>query len=1042
MADQDDVVEMAGVAVSEVSPVAESGGISAVYYVPRDALATGVEAHVTRAAAMGFNAVLVGQPFTAAGEAGDPRGEVFVQDFEVVAAKLGGGGAAEWLRKAAGVAREAGLALLLDVRVGRVAWEAGVIGQNPDWFVHGGDGIKFRFLSAADATVDWWDELLAAWQAAGVSGFRFVDVAEAPGAVWRRLVAGVKRRNPEAVCLAWSVGVAPDVLAGLRDCGFDFAFSSVGWWDFRAAWLNEDSSRAGLVAPVMAMAAPPGSLGWERERVVRGMRLAAVFGAGWLVEAEFCEGFDEEVLELNSWRRRFGDSAGTHVAEVVSPPGAKVAVLRRGGLVLVANASFADDGVLAAGEVLAELGAGGLRAEDDAVVGPDGMIALAPGEVAVFRAVPAERMMLPVAIRLDTGAARIGIEQIEPAVDEGRFAARRLVGELVEVTADLISDGHGKLAAEVLFRAVDETRFRAVPMRLIVNDSWVGAFPLARMGRYVFAVAAWHDTFGTFVDEVTKKVKAGVNVSLEILEGMALVERAAVHAEEPRAALTALRQADEAGRLKMLVGEEMTALMRRWGLRDFYTVSSERIVDAERLGAAFASWYEIFPRSQAGDGKTHGTFRDVIRQLPRIADMGFDVLYFPPIHPIGRTNRKGRNNTLTPAEDDPGSPYAIGATEGGHDVIHPELGTLDDFAAMREAAAGFGIELALDFAIQCAPDHPWLTEHPEWFDWRPDGSLRYAENPPKKYEDIVNVDFYAEGAKPSLWIALRDVVQFWVNQGVRLFRVDNPHTKPLPFWEWLIGDIRSRHPDAVFLAEAFTRPKVMARLAKIGFSQSYTYFTWRNTKAEIQEYLTELSTTGLKEYFRPHFFVNTPDINPVFLQNSGRGGHLIRAALAATLSGLWGVYNGFELCEAAPVAAGKEEYANSEKYQLRAWDYDRPGNIVAEITQLNRIRRQNTALHSHVGVEFLPCLHESVVFFRKFAADGNNLLIAISLDPHNIVEATLEVPLWRFGRADDGELPVEDLMRGFAFTWRGKYQPVRLNPYEQPFCIWRVDAGL
>ena len=333
-----------------------------------------------------------------------------------------------------------------------------------------------------------------------------------------------------------------------------------------------------------------------------------------------------------------------------------------------------------------------------------------------------------------------------------------------------------------------------------------------------------------------------------------------------------------------------------------------------------------------------------------------------------------------------------------------------DFQALVAAAKDHGLELALDFAIQCAPDHPWLSEHPEWFDWRPDGSLRYAENPPKKYEDIVNVDFYTEGAQPSLWIALRDVVQFWVDQGIRLFRVDNPHTKPFPFWEWLIADIRARHPDAVFLAEAFTRPKIMYRLAKIGFSQSYTYFTWRNNKTEIQDYLTELTTTAPKDFFRPHFFVNTPDINPLFLQTSGRGGFLIRAALATTLSGLWGMYNGFELCEATPVP-GREEYLNSEKYEIKAWDYDRPGNIVAEISQLNRIRRANAALHSHLNVEFLPCDNPQVVYFRKFAADGNTLLVAISVDPFNIQDATIELPLWRFGLPDHGRLAAEDLMR-------------------------------
>jgi starch synthase (maltosyl-transferring) len=463
------------------------------------------------------------------------------------------------------------------------------------------------------------------------------------------------------------------------------------------------------------------------------------------------------------------------------------------------------------------------------------------------------------------------------------------------------------------------------------------------------------------------------------------------------------------------------------------------LLDAERLGASFASWYEIFPRSQSGDPNRHGTFQDVIGQLPRIAAMGFDVLYFPPIHPIGAKNRKGKNNTLKPTPDDPGSPYAIGSEAGGHDAIHPELGTLEDFRQLVQAAKEFSLEIALDFAIQCAPDHPWLREHKDWFDWRPDGSIRYAENPPKKYEDIVNVDFYAQGAKPALWLALRDVVQFWCDQGVRIFRVDNPHTKPFPFWEWLMADIRSRHPDTLFLAEAFTRPKIMARLAKIGFSQSYTYFTWRNTKAELEDYLTELTTENVKEYFRPNFFVNTPDINPVFLQTSGRAGYLIRAALGATLAGLWGVYNGFELCEGTPIP-GKEEYFNSEKYEIKAWDYDRPGNIVPEITALNQIRRANAALHSHLNVEFLACDNPNVLVFRKFAADGNTLLVAISLDPFNIQTTTIELPLWRFGLPDDGRLAAADLMRDFAFVWQGKYQPVTLNPAELPFCIWRVGV--
>jgi starch synthase (maltosyl-transferring) len=369
--------------------------------------------------------------------------------------------------------------------------------------------------------------------------------------------------------------------------------------------------------------------------------------------------------------------------------------------------------------------------------------------------------------------------------------------------------------------------------------------------------------------------------------------------------------------------------------------------------------------------------------------------------------------------------------------LHPELGTLDDFRSLVKEASKHGLSIALDFAIQCAPDHPWLSQHKEWFDWRPDGSLRYAENPPKKYEDIVNVDFYADGAKPSLWLALRDIVQFWVDQGVRLFRVDNPHTKPFPFWAWMINDIRSRHPDVLFLAEAFTRPKVMYRLAKIGFSQSYTYFTWRNTKAELMAYLTELNDTAARDFFRPHFFVNTPDINPIFLQNSGRAGFLIRAALAATLSGLWGVYNGFELCEATPVAVGKEEYLDSEKYQIRAWDYDRPGNIIAEISKLNAIRRRNAALQSHLGIRFHTAFDDQVLLFSKSAPDGNVVLAAICLDPFNTHQFQIELPLWLFDLPDDADLAATDLMRDFDFTWRGKIQDVTLHP-ASPFCIWRI----
>jgi starch synthase (maltosyl-transferring) len=427
-------------------------------------------------------------------------------------------------------------------------------------------------------------------------------------------------------------------------------------------------------------------------------------------------------------------------------------------------------------------------------------------------------------------------------------------------------------------------------------------------------------------------------------------------------------------------------------------------------------------------------------RLPHVADMGFDTLYFPPIHPIGTRNRKGRNNTLTPDAHDVGSPYAIGSQLGDHCAVHPELGTLEDFRALVAAARTAGLEIALDFAIQCAPDHPWLTEHPGWFAWRPDGSMKYAENPPKKYQDIVNVDFYGPDAVPDLWHALRDVVLFWTEQGVRTFRVDNPHTKPLPFWQWMIADVKARCPEVIFLAEAFTRPKPMAHLAKLGFSQSYTYFTWRDDKAGLTAYLTELTQTGLRDFFRPHFFVNTPDINPTFLQNSGRAGFLIRAALAATLSGLWGMYAGFELCESAALP-GREEYLDSEKYELRPRPDRVPGDIVDEITRLNRLRRAEPALQTHLGLEFHNAYNDNIIYYSKGGAtEAGRILVAVSLDPHQPQAADFEVPLWLLGLSDWETVTVHDLLSGATFRWTGKMQRVNLTP-DHPYAIWRIEAG-
>ena len=681
-------------------------------------------------------------------------------------------------------------------------------------------------------------------------------------------------------------------------------------------------------------------------------------------------------------------------------------------------------------------------------ISPDGVLTLQAGEARVFEghrsAVIRRSKEPPVPPEAAASAPRIVIEAVTPWVDGLRHAVKRIVGEAVHVECDAYGEGHDPIAVALLWRGADETSWREKRMTLMGNDRWAADLPLERVGRYLFAIEAWRDEFAIFRLDLQKKHDAGLRVALEFDEGEAVLRNALGRAHgEPAVRLETildrLKNADDPTRLAILLGEETAEVYAAADTRAFkIRLEAPIAIDSERRTAEFASWYELFPRSQSGDAHRHGTFDDVIRRLPAIRDMGFDVVYFPPIHPIGKTNRKGRNNALKAGPSDPGSPYAIGSDEGGHDAIHPSLGTFEDFERLLGEVRKLDLEIALDFAVQASPDHPWLKQHPEWFSWRSDGTIRYAENPPKKYEDIVNLDFYSPGASPSLWVALRDTIRFWIDHGILLFRVDNPHTKPFPFWDWLIDDIRREHPDVIFLAEAFTRPKVMYRLAKAGFSQSYTYFTWRNTKWELTSYLTELTSHPVTAFFRPHFFVNTPDINPDFLQNAPRSAYLIRVALATTLSGLWGVYNGFELCEGRPDPQ-KKEYANSEKYEIRAWDWNRPGNIVSEITSLNRIRRENPALHSHLGLSFLNAWNDNVMFFEKANAGRENvILVAISLDPHAPQEADVEIPLWKFGRSDHDTLMAEDLMRGRSFVWTGKNQRVRLDP-DLPFAIWRVS---
>lgn len=944
--------------------------------------------------------------------------------------------------------------------------------------------IRFDVAAVARAATDWWSERLATLIDLGVGGFRCHRPHKAPADVWRELIAFAREKEPDCCFLAWTPGLSRRNLKSLRGCGFEGVFSSTRWWDFRSDWLLDDISSMRAIAPAIAFPkAPLESRDPERDGAFveaaarRALWLAAFTGDGLLVPMGFEFGgavapdidirrmreeapFDlsDEIGLANSWAT--GNANGGAIWNVGTPHSCIAALLRfdaatpsvaENASLFLANADLDRPhdvdvrGLLARTAQFTRLDLLG----EETPLSPDQPLRLAPGETRILVGRKARPVIVASRSRKSFDAAlsapRIAIENIEPSIDQGRFPAKRTVGEYVRVEADVFADGHDELAVRLLWRTADARNWNELPMTAIGNDRWRVELPLLRLGTYHFTVEARWDDFSTLLVRLGKKHAAQKPLDNEFAD---VVEQlTAAHAladgENRQIIEDALARLDAAegdiDRIATLASPKLATAMAASAPRHFvYRHPSTFGIWAERPEAGFASWYELFPRSQSPDPARHGNFDDVIARLPAIRDMGFDVLYMPPIHPIGRTNRKGRNNSLTAEPGDPGSPYAIGSSEGGHTAIHPELGTLEDFRRLRDAAHDLGIEIALDFAIQCSPDHPWLSEHPEWFKWQPDGSLRYAENPPKTYEDITNVEFYAPEAIPELWLALQSVVLFWVTEGVKIFRVDNPHTKPFPFWEWLIGDIRSRHPDVIFLSEAFTAPKKMYRLAKLGFSQSYTYFTWRHDKAELTEYMSHLANDGVKDYFRPHFFVNTPDINPPFLQTSGRAGHLIRAALATLTSGLWGMYSGFELCEATPLP-GREEYLNSEKYEIRHWDWERPGNIVEEITALNRIRKANPALRTHLGIKFYNAFNDRILYFAKETPERDNVvLLAINLDPFHAQEADVELPLWEWGLPDDGSLAVDDLVRENRFIWRGKIQHIRLDPADLPYAVWRL----
>jgi starch synthase (maltosyl-transferring) len=637
----------------------------------------------------------------------------------------------------------------------------------------------------------------------------------------------------------------------------------------------------------------------------------------------------------------------------------------------------------------------------------------------------------------------IVIENVYPELDGGRFPVKRTVGDVLEVRADIFRPGRGVIEASLKYRKSGSGAWREAAMEYLDNDRWTGSFVLDEVGTYEYAVEAWTNGFATAIDSVQKWSDAGEDIAADLTDLRRIIEAAIAGAPEPgRSELSKLydevRAAGAKDALELASAPRFSQLMREHSVRKDTEKHRVLNVVVDRDAARFAAWYEMFPRSQGTVPGKSGTFGDCERRLPEIQRMGFDVLYLPPVHPIGRTNRRGKNNSPVAGSADPGSPWAIGSELGGHMSIDPDLGSMDDFRHLLASAKKMGIEVALDLALQCSPDHPYVAAHPEWFFHRSDGSIRYAENPPKKYFDIYPLDFDNERWR-ELWQEVLDIVLFWIDKGVTTFRVDNPHTKPFGFWEWLIQSVKERYPAVLFLAEAFTRPKPMKRLAKLGFSESYTYFTWKNTKAELTEFLTEFVVSEAAEYYRGNFFTNTPDILSEYLQSGGVPAFKIRVALAATLSSLYGIYNGYELCENRAVAPGSEEYLDSEKYQYKVRDWDIRGNIKDYITKLNSIRRSNPSLQLTSNLRLLPSDNDAIFFYGKWTAERSDvILVAVNLDPFKVQDSMVSVPIDELGIAPDQSYHVLDLMTDIAYQWKGKRNYVKLDPKVGPAHVFLV----
>ena len=1051
--------------------------------------------HLPRIAAMGFNAVYL-NPFHYPGFSGSLYA---VKDYYRLNPRFRGNEPADddaLLEGFTRAARTNGLRVIMDLVVNHTSKDSELVADHPGWFAHDarGDIVSPFATDPANPTrkTVWGDlaqldyrapqhleiaayfqDLIRHYIALGFSGFRCDAAYKVPAEVWRGLTGAAKAAAPDAVFCAETVGAPKESVLGLADAGFDYLFNSVKWWDFVSPWLLDQYESFRHIAPSIGF---PES--HDTERLVTTLRAAGVpeseieprYRQTYAFAAAYSTGVLMPLGFEFGWARRFevvigGDETpepkrfdlSGFIAEVNTMKRAIPALNEEGPqrrldngaddlVVLERRTESADDCAVIvvnrdprrAREITPDMlikGSATCFPSAAPVVEPLGLRVLHTSPTALTGRAPA---MHP----LWRPKAKIAIEDVYPELDGGRYPVKRIEGDTFEVWADLFRDGHDKLRAVVSYRHEDGA-WREAPLIFYDNDRWVARFHLDRVGLWRYTIETWTDRFESWREELEKKREAGQDIAIELDEGRAIVDSALAQATpiestEIRAVLGDFDRGDGDRRTELVLSPALRELMARSLPRgDAVRYPRELEIIVDRKVARFSAWYEMFPRSQGREPGKSATFDDCIARLPEIGSLGFDVVYLVPIHPIGLINRKGKDNSIVAQPDDPGSPYAIGSAAGGHRAVEPGLGTLADFRRFVQAAAALGIEVALDFAIQCAPDHPWVQEHRQWFRFRADGTIKYAENPPKKYEDIVNVDF-DNPDRQGLWAELRDTVLFWIGEGVRTFRVDNPHTKPLPFWEWLIREVKAGCPEAIFLAEAFTRPKMMRALAKAGFSQSYTYFTWRNTKAELTEYLTELTQGPAKEYFRPNFFTATPDILPVFLQEGGRSAFRIRLVLAATLSPAYGIYNGFELCENTPIP-GREEYLNSEKYEYKVWDWDRPGNIKDDIGILNRFRRDNPALHEFQNLRFLACPDPEILAYLKVSVDrANAVIVVVNLDPHGIREADVELPLAELGLTAGRAFSLEEAFGRTVATCRGARQRFRLDPETNPALIFRL----